>query len=282
MLRIQDDLIVGGVDEQNGVTTAKLQNAVRTSSKWNGLQMGKGRTTRLQSSLTEQTGMQASGAKQNRMQTCSVNGNEQCSMQNGIGPHTLGQTGTQPCTSTSGLHIRSYYTSREEEDCVRREAGAARMVSSYSLTHLTHTTRTHIHMHTHTLSLSLSLQLCLKKCLQKAREDLNKLRRLQCPYVVSAIGVHFSPPRYTGICRERLQCILVSPSLPLLPPLSPSLLTPQSPSLLSPSPPSLPLPPSLLSLSPSPLPLQCGCREFSYGISTQAAERRASRTGGDR
>lgn len=37
-------------------------------------------------------------------------------------------------------------------------------------------------------------QFCLRECLTHARRDLLKLRELQCPHLVTAIGINFCPP----------------------------------------------------------------------------------------
>ena len=37
-------------------------------------------------------------------------------------------------------------------------------------------------------------QFCLRQCLTNARRDLLKLRELQCPFLVVAIGLNFCPP----------------------------------------------------------------------------------------
>ena len=38
------------------------------------------------------------------------------------------------------------------------------------------------------------VQFCFKQFVENAREDLQRLRQLQCPFIVLAVGVDFCPP----------------------------------------------------------------------------------------
>ena len=140
MFRYQEEDPFGTTtDSQNGTQTIVQQNGARTGIEWNGVQTGT-KQTGLRS-LTEQNQIQIDRLKHNRLETRTMGSNgvpahtEQngmqtdTGMQNGIGSRNMGQNGTQTGTNTSGLYIRSYYTSQEEEDCTRKEAGAVRMVS---------------------------------------------------------------------------------------------------------------------------------------------------------
>ena len=140
--------------------------------------MGQGKSVTLKS-LPEQNGTGTGVRKMSRKRSHTITG--VCTW-NGIEP--CNQIGIQS-SSSSGLHIRSYYTIEDEEECVKRESGTSRMVS-LSLPPFSSLPPCH----------PVPLQLSLKRCLQRAHNDLNKLRQLQCPYIVTAVGIHFSPPRY--------------------------------------------------------------------------------------
>ena len=145
LLRTPEYSGVDRADRQrnDGVATGRLQNGVKTVSKWNGVGTSMRKPLRLQSNGT-------SASSQGRPFSGYGNLTQPHSIQNGIGPHMFGQTGTQPSISTSGLHVKSYYTSSEEEECGGREGGASRMVSTHTHTH-THT-HTNTHTHTHTVA----------------------------------------------------------------------------------------------------------------------------------
>ncbi|CAI8010339.1 Leucine-rich repeat serine/threonine-protein kinase 1, partial [Geodia barretti] len=141
----------------SGTETGTLGNGLGTKG-WIGGGVGQGKSVTLKS-LPEQNGTGTGVRKMSRKRSHTITG--VCTW-NGIEP--CNQIGIQSSSSSSsGLHIRSYYTIEDEEECVKRESGTSRMLS-------------------------------LKRCLQRAHNDLNKLRQLQCPYIVTAVGIHFSPP----------------------------------------------------------------------------------------
>ena len=123
ILRIQDSDYTN--QQQNGV-----QNRIKT--KWNGMVTSEKQPMKLQS-LSEMNGIETDRQSQNRKRAQTVGE----IVQNGI---EFEQIGLQTGMNTSGLHIRSYYTCNEVEDCGKQEEGATKMVSN---------THTHTYTHTH-------------------------------------------------------------------------------------------------------------------------------------
>ena len=106
----------------SGTETATFQNGIGTGAKgWNGMGTSDGKPVKLKS-LPEQNGTGTSERKLRRKRPHTVTGTHTW---NGIEPDK--QNGIQ--LNTTGLHVRSYYTSEEEEEWVKRESGTSRMVS---------------------------------------------------------------------------------------------------------------------------------------------------------
>lgn len=143
ILRVQDDLTGGGSADQSDVMMTWVQNGVRRGMEGSKVLSSREKSTRFWSL----SGMQTRELSQNGMPASSKVDVPHL-MQNGIGSHSFGQDGMQPRNSTSGLLIRSYYTSEEEEGCRQREAGAVRMVGGST----TSISLSHSHTHTHSLS----------------------------------------------------------------------------------------------------------------------------------
>ena len=121
LLRPPSDAILAS-PAHSGTETGTLGNGMETEG-W----VGQGKAVKLKS-LPEQNGTGAGRMRKlERKRSYTIggvhawNGIESCEYQIGITP-----------SSSSGLHIRSYYTSEDEEESVKSESGTSRMVSLLS------------------------------------------------------------------------------------------------------------------------------------------------------